>query len=110
MRYEVGTVSYTHLDVYKRQAFTGVGVGDVVLLAGRDVQRLREDLPVAACLVQQVNEVRVLKNVLYFSGSQQILDILSNSGWDLCVIIGQLFICPSGDFSHFQRCVTSHPA
>ena len=62
------------------QAFTGVGIGDVVLLTGRDVQRFREDLPVAGCLVQKVNEVGVLKDVLNLTGSQQILDILGDPG------------------------------
>ncbi|CAN4072996.1 preprotein translocase subunit SecG, partial [Dysosmobacter welbionis] len=58
------------------QPLTGVGVGDVVLLAGRDVQRLRENLPVAGCLIQKVDKIRVFKDILYLAGRKQILDVL----------------------------------
>ena len=75
-----------------------------------NAQLLGENLPVPARLVEHIHEVGVLKDVLHLTGRKQVFDILSNSGWDLCVIIGQLFICPSGDFTHLQRCVTSHPA
>lgn len=64
------------------QTFTGVGIGDVVLLAGRDVQRLRENLPVAGCLIQKVDKIRVFKNVLHLAGGKKILDVLRDSGRD----------------------------
>ena len=50
------------------------------MLAGRDVQRLRENLPVAGCLIQKVDKIRVFKDVLYLAGRKQILDILRDSG------------------------------
>ena len=60
---DIGSVSYTHLDVYKRQ----------------DVQRLRENLPVAGCLSQKVDKIRVFKNVLHLAGRKKILDVLRDS-------------------------------
>ena len=64
------------------QPLTGIGIGDVVLLAGRDVQRLRENLPVAGRLIQKVDKIRVFKDVLYLAGRKQILDVLGNAGRD----------------------------
>ena len=64
------------------QPLTGIGIGDVVLLAGRDVQRLRENLPVAGCLIQKVDKIRVFKNVLHLAGGKKILDVLRDSGRD----------------------------
>ena len=62
------------------QTFTGIGVGHIVLLAGRDIQRSGEDFPVSRCLIQEVDKIAVLKNVLNLSGSQQVLDILRDTG------------------------------
>lgn len=55
------------------QSFTGVGVGDVILLAGRDIQSLRENLSVARCLIEQIDKIAVLEDVLYLTGSQQVV-------------------------------------
>ena len=67
----------------EQQAFTGSGVGHIGQLMGRDVELLGKDGAVACCLGQHANEVRVLKDVLYFLAGQQIFDILSNSSGDL---------------------------
>ena len=77
---------------------------------GIDVELLGEDLTVAAALVEHQNKIGVLKDVLYFWRGQKIFDILSDSSGDLNVISRQLSICLSGVFTHFQRCVISHPA
>ena len=66
----------------ENQTFTSIGVGHIVLLAGRDVQRLRENLPVSGRLIQKVDKIRVFKNVLYLAGRKQILDVLSDAGRD----------------------------
>jgi len=42
------------------QPLTGIGIGDVVLLAGRDVQPFRKDFAVAAGLIEQADKVAVL--------------------------------------------------
>ena len=75
-----------------------------------NAQLLGKDLAVSACLVEHIHEVRVFKDVLHLTAGKQVFDILGDSCWDLFVIIRQFFICLSGDFSHFQRCVISHPA
>ena len=67
----------------EQQAFAGAGVGHIGQLMGRDVELLGEDGAVASCLTQHTDEVRVLKDVLYFLAGQQIFDILSNSSGDL---------------------------
>ena len=67
----------------KQQAFAGAGVGHIGQLMWRDVELLGKDGAVACCLGQHANEVRVLKDVLYFLTGQQIFDILSDSSGDL---------------------------
>ena len=62
------------------QAFTGIGVGDVVLLAGRDVQSLRENLSITGCLIQKVHKIGVLKDVLNLTGGKQVFVILGDAG------------------------------
>ena len=47
---------------------------------GRNAQLLGKNLPISRCLIQHTDIVGVLKNVLHFSGSQQILDVLGNAG------------------------------
>lgn len=42
------------------QPLTGVGVGDVVLLAGRDIQSFTEDFSVSRSLIQKIDKIRVL--------------------------------------------------
>ena len=67
----------------EKQAFAGSRVGHIGQLMGRDVELLGKDGAVACCLGQHANEVRVLKDVLYFLTGQQIFDILSDSSGDL---------------------------
>ncbi len=55
------------------QAFTGIGVGDIILLAGRDIQSLGENLPIARCLIQKVHEVGVLEDVLHLTRGKQVV-------------------------------------
>ena len=44
-----------------------------------DSKLLRENLPVALRLIEHIDEVRVFKDVLNLTGSQQILDVLRQS-------------------------------
>ena len=46
---------------------------------GADIQLLGENLPVPGGLVEHEDKVAVLKDVLNFPRSQQILDILRNA-------------------------------
>ena len=46
----------------------------------RNVELLREDRPVARCLRQQIDEVRVFKDILDLVAGQQILDVLGDAG------------------------------
>ena len=41
---------------------------------------LGENLPVAGCLVQHVDIVRVLKDVFDLTGRKQVLDVLRDAG------------------------------
>ena len=94
----------------EQQTLALTGVGHIAQLVRGDAQLLGKDLAVSACLVEHIHEVRVFKDVLHLTAGKQVFDILGDSCWDLFVIIRQFFICLSGDFSHFQRCVISHPA
>ena len=47
---------------------------------GRNTQLLGQDLTVTGCLVQHVDEVGVLKDILNFTATQQILDVLGDAG------------------------------
>ena len=47
----------------EQQPFTLTGVSDVGKLMGRNVQLLRQNLPVSVRLIEHINEVRVLKNI-----------------------------------------------
>lgn len=64
----------------EQQPFAGIGVGHIGQLVGRNAQLLGKNLPISCRLIQHTDIVRVLKNVLHFSGCQQILDVLGNAG------------------------------
>ena len=61
--------------VEKQQPVARLGVGHLGKLFWRDVQPLRQDLPVTRCLVEHIDEVDVLQNVFNLRGGKQVLDI-----------------------------------
>ena len=60
------------------QAFALAGLCDIGELMRRNVELFREDRPVARCLRQQIDEVRVFKDILDLIAGQEILDVLSD--------------------------------
>ena len=51
----------------KEQTFPGVGIGDIAQLIRGNVKLFGKNLPVAARLIEHINEIRVLENVLNFA-------------------------------------------
>ena len=55
-------------------------MGDVRHLLRGDIELLRKDSPVARRLIEHEDKIAVLKDILYFAGSKQILDVLCDRG------------------------------
>lgn len=62
----------------EQQPLTGTTVRDIGQLVGRDVQLLRQNLPVAVGLIEHIDKVAVLENVRYFRACEQIFHVLRN--------------------------------
>ena len=60
----------------KQKTLAGAAVGYIGKLRWANPKLFCQNLPVALGLVQHVDEIRVFKNILDFTGSQQILHIL----------------------------------
>ena len=59
-----------------------LGVGHIGKLFGRNVQPLRQYLPVACRLVEHIDEVAVLQNVFDLRGGKQVFGVLGRPGGD----------------------------
>lgn len=66
-----------------QDTFAGIGIADMPGLFTGNVQALTENLPVAACLVQQINKIAVLEDIFNLRGGKEVLDILCDAGGDL---------------------------
>src|SRR5699024_6754242 len=68
--------------VEEQQPVARLGVGHIGKLFGRNIQPLRQYLPVARRLVEHINEVAVLQNVFDLRGGKQVFGVLGRSGRD----------------------------
>ena len=57
----------------KQKALTGIGVGHIGTLVRTDTKLFCDDLPVALCLCEQYEEIRVLENILNLGACQKIV-------------------------------------
>ena len=57
----------------KQKALTGIGVGHIGKLVRTDTKLFCDDLPVALCLCEQYEEIRVLENILNLGACQKIV-------------------------------------
>ena len=57
----------------KDKPLSGAGIADMRCLLAGNVQTLAEYLPVAAGLVQKIDEIAVFKDILDLRGSQQVV-------------------------------------
>ena len=57
----------------KQKALTGIGVGHIGKLVRADAELFCDDLPVALCLCEQYEEIRVLENILNLGACQKIV-------------------------------------
>ena len=57
----------------KQKTLTGIGVGHIGKLVRTDTKLFCDDLPVALCLCEQYEEIRVLENVLNLRACQKIV-------------------------------------
>ena len=61
---------------------TRLGIGHIGKLFRRNVQPLRQYLPVACRLVEHIDEVAVFQDVFDFRGGKQVLGVLGRPGGD----------------------------
>lgn len=52
---------------------------DIRKLMRADIQLFCKNLPVTYCLVQHIDEIRILKDIFDFLGSKQILNVLGDA-------------------------------
>ncbi len=67
--------------VEKQQPVARLGVGHIGKLFGRNIQPLRQDLPVARRLVEHIDEVAVLQDIFDLRGGKQVFGVLGRPGW-----------------------------
>ena len=66
----------------KDKPLSGAGIADVRRLLAGNVQALAKYLPVAAGLVQKIDEIAVFKDVLDLRRGQEVLDVLGDARGD----------------------------
>lgn len=66
----------------EQQTFALAALRDIGELVRGDAQLFSQNLTVSGSLVEHVDVVAVLENVLDFLGSQQVFDVLRDSGWN----------------------------
>lgn len=57
----------------KQKPLTGVAVRHIRKLVRRDIELFGKDLPVAARLIEQVEEIAVFKDIFDLAGGQQVV-------------------------------------
>ena len=79
--------------VYKGQHYISIedkslarfGVGYILHLLRGNIKLLCKDSPVALCLIEHEDKIRVFKDIFHLAGSKQVLDVLRDScGYLLC--------------------------
>ena len=69
----------------KDKSLACFGVGYILHLLRGDVKLLCKDSPVALCLIEHEDKIRVFKDIFHLAGSKQVLDVLRDScGYLLC--------------------------
>ena len=68
--------------IEEQQPVARLGVGHIGKLLGRNVQPLRQYLPVACRLVEHIDEVAVFQNVFDLRGGKQVFGVLGRPGRD----------------------------
>ena len=64
----------------KQKPLASVRVGHITELVRGNIELLRQDLPIAACLIEHIHKIRVLENVFNLARREQILNVLRDSG------------------------------
>ena len=73
-----------HISI-KDKSLACFGVGYILHLLWADIELLCKDSPVALCLIEHEDKIRVFKDIFYLAGSKQILNVLRDScGYLLC--------------------------
>ena len=73
-----------HISI-KDKSLARFGVGNVFHLLWADIELLCKDSPVALCLIEHEDKIRVFKDIFHLAGSKQVLNVLRNScGYLLC--------------------------
>ena len=73
-----------HIPV-KDKSLACFGVGYILHLLWGNIKLLCKDSPVALCLIEHEDKIRVFKDIFYLAGSKQVLYVLRNScGYLLC--------------------------
>ncbi len=66
----------------KKQSLSLTAVGNIGKLIFGDVEMLGQDFLITTGLIEHVDKIGVIQDVLNLTGSQQVLDVLSDSRWD----------------------------
>ncbi len=74
--------------VYKGQHYISIkdkslacfGVGYILHLLWGNIKLLCKDSPVALCLIEHEDKIRVFKDIFYLAACQKVFDILRDSG------------------------------